>query len=128
MMTRESLLANFEADFIPPKFYPTMEEIGSMIGGNHVAIKIREHMLQGNMNQTLKHLRGENVEPPEIGLVYGALTTGCGTIISPWLGVPSWPDEPRDNGWQKFVDQYLKPENVRLILKGRITTGLPKSI
>ncbi len=112
-MSRETLVAQFEADFIPPKFYPNISAVGALVHGNSFAMELREMMVEEDWESVVDVSQGKNVAPPEVGIIYGGYVTQYGTIFSPYLGIPTWPDEPRGELWSTFLDQYMGPNSVR---------------
>lgn len=107
-MSEDSIKRSYEMQQISPMFYPNLTEIGSRISGNNFARMLGAAMAQNDWNKLDEVRRGNNIAPPEVGLIYDAYVTKQGTIFNPVILIEAWPDTP--SRWSDFINDYLGVE------------------
>lgn len=95
IMTSKALLAKFEANYVPPKFWPSFIDYAKRTNAFFSLRSIKELSIGGN------------VEPPHVGIIYGAYITALGTVFSPMICIPCWPEEPAET-WPTFIEYLFK--------------------
>jgi hypothetical protein len=111
-MDRESLIATYTTNLIAPKFYPNMTALGALVWGSPVAEVLHDIMMTDDLDEVNHISCGDNLDAPEVGVIYGGFVTEYGMVFSPHIAIPAWPDEPKPGEWPQFIDEVMGVNSV----------------